>query len=54
MTILVDINIFEDIFRQRAGWEASLGIVGLVANGGVGGYVPVLSPEEALEALRRG
>ena len=43
MTILVDINIFEDIFRQRAGWEASLGIVGLVANGGVGGYVPVLT-----------
>jgi len=44
VTILVDINVFEDVFRQRRGWEASLGIVGLVANGSVGGHVSALTP----------
>ena len=44
MTILVDINVFEDIFRQRTGWEATLGIVRLLAKGRLGGYVSALTP----------
>jgi predicted nucleic acid-binding protein len=42
--LLVDINVFEDIFRQQKGWEASLGIVASVANGRAVGYVSALTP----------
>lgn len=44
MTILVDVNVFEDVFRQRAGWEASLAVVASVAGGRVVGYVSALTP----------
>lgn len=44
MTILVDVNVFEDIFRQQTGWEASLGVVASVANGRIEGYVSALTP----------
>ena len=44
MKILVDINIFEDIYRQRAGWEASLAIVNHVRTGKIDGYISALTP----------
>ncbi len=44
MKILVDVNIFEDIYRQRAGWEASLAVVSRVRVGSTGGYVSALTP----------
>ncbi len=52
MKILVDVNIFEDIYRQRAGWEASLAIVSRVRVGSIGGYVSALTPP-ILYFLRR-
>jgi len=33
MNILVDINVFEDVFRQRRGWEASVAVLNCVRNG---------------------
>lgn len=44
MKLLVDINVFEDIFRQQTGWEASLGVVASVANDRAVGYVSALTP----------
>ncbi len=44
MKILVDINIFEDIYRQRTGWEASLAVVSYVRTGKLDGYVSALTP----------
>lgn len=44
MKILVDVNIFEDIYRQRAGWEASLAVVNHVRIGKIDGYVSALTP----------
>ena len=44
MNILVDVNVFEDVFRQRIGWEASLAVIGSVANTQVTGYVSALTP----------
>ena len=44
MNILVDINVFEDVFRQRQGWEASLTVLNYVRNGQVVGYVSALTP----------
>lgn len=52
MKILVDVNIFEDIYRQRAGWEASLAVVSRARTGGIGGYVSALTPP-ILYFLRR-
>jgi len=42
--ILVDVNIFEDIYRQRTGWEASLAVVSHVRTGRIDGYVSALTP----------
>ncbi len=42
--ILVDINIFEDVFRQRQGWEASLAVLNCVKNRQASGYVSALTP----------
>jgi predicted nucleic acid-binding protein len=50
--ILVDVNIFEDIYRQRAGWEASLAVVSQVRAGKTSGYVSALTPP-ILYFLRR-
>lgn len=44
MKVLVDINVFEDIYRQRAGWEASLVVVNHVRSGKVEGYISALTP----------
>jgi len=44
VNIFVDVNIFEDVFRQRVGWEASLAVVGFVANKQMAGYVSALTP----------
>jgi predicted nucleic acid-binding protein len=50
--IFVDVNIFEDIYRQRPGWEASLAIIAQVANGEISGCVSALTPP-ILYFLRR-
>lgn len=39
MKILVDINVFEDVFRLRQGWEASLMVINDVRNKQAVGYV---------------
>lgn len=44
MNILVDVNVFEDVFRQRLGWETSLAVVACVVNGQVTGHVSALTP----------
>lgn len=44
MNILVDVNVFEDVFRQRQGWEASVTVLNCVRNGQVAGYVSALTP----------
>jgi hypothetical protein len=40
---LVDINIFEDVFRRRAGWQSSESLIRAVWIGKVVGYVSVLT-----------
>lgn len=52
MKILVDVNIFEDIFRLRPGWEASLAVVAQVESGKITGSVSALTPP-ILYFLRR-
>jgi len=44
MKILVDVNVFEDVFRQRQGWEASLAVLSYVRNGQARGCVSALTP----------
>jgi predicted nucleic acid-binding protein len=44
MNILVDVNVFEDVFRQRQGWEASVTVLNCVRNGQATGYVSALTP----------
>jgi len=44
MKILVDINVFEDVFRLRQGWEASLMVINDVRNKQTVGYVSALTP----------
>jgi predicted nucleic acid-binding protein len=44
MSILVDVNVFEDVFRQRQGWEASLMAINRVRNEQITGYVSALTP----------
>jgi hypothetical protein len=44
MNILVDVNVFEDVFRQRQGWEASVTVINCVRNGQTAGYVSALTP----------
>ena len=44
MKILVNVNIFEDVFRQRQGWEASLAVLNCMRNGQASGWVSALTP----------
>ena len=44
MNILVDVNVFEDVFRHRQGWEASLTVINCVRNKQATGYVSALTP----------
>jgi predicted nucleic acid-binding protein len=44
MNILVDVNVFEDVFRQRQGWEASLMVINCVRNKQATGHVSALTP----------
>lgn len=44
MNILVEVNVFEDVLRQRQGWEASLIVLNSVRNGQAAGYVSTLTP----------
>jgi predicted nucleic acid-binding protein len=44
MNILVDVNVFEDVFRQRQGWEASLTVINCVRNKQATGYIVALTP----------
>ncbi len=44
MKILVDVNVFEDVFRLRQGWEASLMVLNDVRNTQAAGYVSALTP----------
>lgn len=54
MKILVDVNTFEDIYRQRTGWEASLAVVSHVRTGKITGYVSALTPSILYFLRRRG
>jgi len=44
MNILADVNVFEDVFRQRQGWEASLTIINHIRNKQAAGHVSALTP----------
>ena len=44
MNIVVDVNVFEDVFRQRQGWEASLTVINCVRNKQTTGHVSALTP----------
>lgn len=44
MNILVDINVFEDVLRQRQGWEASILVLNFVRNQQAIGHVSALTP----------
>ena len=44
MNILVDVNVFEDVFRQRQGWEASLTVINSVRHKQNSGHVSALTP----------
>src|SRR5215470_9801937 len=44
MKILVDVNVFEDVFRLRQGWEASLRVLNEGRNTQATGYVSALTP----------
>src|SRR5258708_524464 len=44
MKILIDVNVFEDVFRQRQGWEASLAVLNCVRSGQASGCVSALTP----------
>src|SRR3954471_21465244 len=44
MNILVDVNVFEDVFRQRQGWEASLTVINCARNNQTTGHVSALTP----------
>ena len=44
MNILVDVNVFEDVFRQRQGWEASLMVLSYVRNKQTREQVSALTP----------
>ena len=41
---LVDINVFEDVFRRRRGWPASEAVIRAVRRGEIIGYVSALTP----------
>jgi len=40
--ILVDVNVFEDVFRRRGGWLESFRVIEKVRNGELSGYVSAL------------
>jgi predicted nucleic acid-binding protein len=44
MKIFPDVNVFEDVFRQRQGWEASVTVINCVRHGQARGYVSALTP----------
>ena len=44
MNILVDVNVFEDVFRQRQGWEASLKVINCIRKKQATGHVSALTP----------
>jgi predicted nucleic acid-binding protein len=44
MKILADVNVFEDVFRSRQGWEASLMVLNDVRNAQTTGYISALTP----------
>jgi len=41
---LIDVNVFEDVFRQRDGWQASTGVLGAISKGQIDGVVSALTP----------
>lgn len=44
MKILADVNVFEDVFRLRQGWEASLTVLNEVRSTQATGCVSALTP----------
>lgn len=44
MKALIDVNVFEDVFRQRDGWQASTGVLGAISKGQIDGVVSALTP----------
>lgn len=43
LKILVDINLFEDVFRKRTGWRASESVIRVVRQGKIIGYISALT-----------
>ena len=52
MKVLVDVNVFEDVFRQRDGWQASAAVLSAISKGESEGVVSALTPA-ILYFLRR-
>jgi predicted nucleic acid-binding protein len=44
VSALVDINVFEDVFRRRRGWRASEAVIRAMRHGKVIGFVSALTP----------
>lgn len=44
MNVLVDVNVFEDVFRHRQGWEASLTVINRIRKKQATGHVSALTP----------
>jgi predicted nucleic acid-binding protein len=42
--VLVDVNVFEDVFRQRDGWQASAAVLSAISKGESEGVVSALTP----------
>jgi predicted nucleic acid-binding protein len=42
--VLIDVNVFEDVFRQRDGWQASAGVLSAISKGQIDGCVSALTP----------
>ena len=44
MKVLIDVNVFEDVFRQRDGWQASAAVLSAISKGESEGVVSALTP----------
>jgi predicted nucleic acid-binding protein len=42
--VLIDVNVFEDVFRQRDGWQASAAVLSTISKGEIDGVVSALTP----------
>jgi len=51
--ILVDVNIFMDIFRRRKGWTYSLEITNRVRNRKIKGHISALTTQKLKEKYKK-